>query len=197
MFYHHTGSGLLSPYLALVVAAGSRGRRNILSGRFGLFDREFDKTVRGRLDPIGRSRNGLPGHEHLADGRKVLESARYVPNKALADLCVDADAGKLIRVRGTAVYFSSDPTAVPATLLLSPDVQMVMSEAIKQKLMPEDDDKTTYFVRSEELVLTKDKTMARWRKRFYALLNRSPQDVTSMWNVPSDQTVGLRMSTPL
>ena len=99
--------------------------------------------------------------------------------------------------RGTAVYFSSDPTAVPATLLLSPDVQMVTSEAIKQKLMPEDDDKTTYFVRSEELVLTKDKTMARWRKRFYALLNRSPQDVTSMWNVPSDQTVGLRMSTPL
>ena len=79
----------------------------------------------------------------------------------------------------------------------SPNVQMVMSEAVKQKLMAEDDDEITYFVRSEELVLTKDKTMARWRKRFYALLNRNSQDVTSMWNVPSDRTIGLRISTPL
>ena len=181
-------------------------------------------------------------------GRKVLESARYVPDKALADLCQEVDAGKLARVRGTAVYFSSDPAAVPVTLLLnaqhngilhqrivlltittegvprvpesqrlesnepapgfirliahygfmqSPNVQMVMSEAVKQKLMAENGDEITYFVRSEELVLTKDKTMARWRKRFYALLNRNSQDVTSMWNVPSDRTVGLRISTPL
>ena len=180
-------------------------------------------------------------------GRKVLESARYVPDKALAELCREADAGKLARVHGTAVYFSSDPTAVPVTLLLnaqhngilhqrvvlltiateavprivssqrlesnelvpgfirliahygfmqSPNVQIVISDAIKRGILAEDDE-LTYFVRSEEIVLTRDKTMARWRKRFYAFLSRNSQDTTSMWNIPSAQTVGLRISTQL
>ena len=78
----------------------------------------------------------------------------------------------------------------------SPNVQALMSEAVKQGILA-DDDELTYFVRSEEIVFTKEKTMAQWRKRFYALLSRNSQDATSMWNVPLKQTVGLRMSTQL
>jgi KUP system potassium uptake protein len=180
-------------------------------------------------------------------GRRALESARYAPEHALAELSRDAKAGKLTRVEGTAVYFSSDPLAVPATLLLnaqhnhilhervvlltistetvpriavadrleasepcagfvrlighygfmqSPNVKLLTMEAIKQGILPADD-KLTFFMRSEDIVLADDKTMARWRKRFYAFLNRNSQDATSAWNVPTDQTVGLRISTRL
>ena len=180
-------------------------------------------------------------------GRNALESARYGTNKSLADLCRDANSGKLARVPGTAVYFSSDPTAVPATLLVNaehnrvlhervvilsittesvpripsakrlesnepakgfirviahygfmqtPDIRMLMSDVAKREIL-DDVDELTYFVRSEDIVLTRKKTMRRWRKRFYAFLNRNSQDATDMWNLPCKQTVGLRISTEL
>jgi K+ transporter len=78
----------------------------------------------------------------------------------------------------------------------SPNVKLLTMEAIKQGILPADD-KLTFFMRSEDIVLADDKTMARWRKRFYAFLNRNSQDATSAWNVPTDQTVGLRISTRL
>jgi KUP system potassium uptake protein len=180
-------------------------------------------------------------------GRNALESARYVSDKAIADLCRQADAGKLTRVSGTAVYFSNDSKVVPLTLLVNaqhnrilheriiiltittkevpritaskrlessqvapgfirliacygfmqtPNVGALMNEATKQGIIDGTRD-LTYFVRSEDIVLTKNKTMAHWRKRFYAFLSRNSQDATSMWNVPDDQTVGLRISTKL
>jgi KUP system potassium uptake protein len=78
----------------------------------------------------------------------------------------------------------------------TPNVGALMNEATKQGIIDGTHD-LTYFVRSEDIVLTKNKTMAHWRERFYALLSRNSQDATSMWNVPDDQTVGLRISTKL
>jgi KUP system potassium uptake protein len=180
-------------------------------------------------------------------GRKALESARYVPGEALNDLLRDVNAGKLMRVRGTAVYFSSDPTAVPVTLLVnaahnrvlhqcvvlltiatenvprvaaahrleasepapgfirmiahygfmqSPDVQKLMNDAVQRGVFVPDDE-LTYFMRSEDIVPTGETKMARWRKRFYAFLSRNSQDATRIWCVPSEQVVGLRISTKL
>jgi KUP system potassium uptake protein len=180
-------------------------------------------------------------------GRNALESARYFPSKTLAELCRDAKSGKLARTSGTAVYFSSDSTAIPATLMVnakhngvlhervviltimtegvprvpaaeriewsepaasfirivahygfmqSPNVRILMNEVAKNGIL-EDVDELTYFVRSEDIVLTRKKTMWRWRKRFYAFLNRNSQDATDMWSLPAKQTVGLRISTEL
>ncbi|HZZ30282.1 MAG TPA: KUP/HAK/KT family potassium transporter, partial [Pirellulales bacterium] len=52
-------------------------------------------------------------------GRVALKSARYVSADVIQQLHRDVKAGKLSRVSGTAIYFSSDPTAVPITLLVN------------------------------------------------------------------------------
>ena len=78
----------------------------------------------------------------------------------------------------------------------TPHIPSLMKLAVEQKIF-EDASQFTYFVRSEEIALTDDKNMLRWRKRFYALLNRNSQDATSLWSIPTEQVLGLRLSTSL
>ena len=180
-------------------------------------------------------------------GRRALELARTSSDDALQKLQRAAKAEKLVRVPATAVYFCSDATTVPITLLVnvehngilhervilltvatekvprvptekrielvdlaggfvrliahygfmqSPSVRMLMTMAQQQGIVSAEE-KITYFVRSEHILLTGKSKMAKWRKRFYAFLNRNAQEATSTWTIPPDQTVGLRISTQL
>jgi KUP system potassium uptake protein len=176
-----------------------------------------------------------------------MQSGRHKPTTSLDDLRHDVRAGKLLSVPGTAVYFTSDPAAIPITLLINaehnhvlheqvvlltmvtekspripreerlkisrpapgfirlvahygfmqtPHVRLLMQQAVEQKIFA-DTGQFTFFVRSEEIHLSGEKNMFRWRKRLYVLLNRNSQDATSLWNIPPEQVVGLRMSTVL
>jgi KUP system potassium uptake protein len=179
--------------------------------------------------------------------RRVIQLGRHKSTTSLDDLRRDVRAGKLISVPGTAVYFTSDPAAVPITLLINaqhnhilheqvvlltmttekspriaredrlkisrpapgfirlvahygfmqtPQVRLIMQQAVDEKIFA-DTGQFTFFVRSEEVHLSRDKNMFRWRKRLFVLLNRNTQDATSLWNIPPEQTIGLRMSTVL
>ena len=78
----------------------------------------------------------------------------------------------------------------------TPHMPSLIKLAIQQEVF-DDDSQFTYFVRSEEISLTREKNMFRWRKRFYALLNRNSQDATGLWSIPISQVVGIRLSTDL
>ncbi len=78
----------------------------------------------------------------------------------------------------------------------TPQIQSLMNLTVEQKIFP-DTCKFTYFVRSQEIALSKEKNMLRWKKWLYVFLNRNSQDVTCLWNLPAEQTIGLRVSTEL
>ncbi len=78
----------------------------------------------------------------------------------------------------------------------TPRMPKLIELAVEQKVFA-DPSQVTYFVRSEEIALTRKRNMQRWRKRFYAFLNRNTQEATSLWNLPADQVVGIRLSTEL
>ena len=78
----------------------------------------------------------------------------------------------------------------------TPHMPSLMKLAVEQGIF-DDVSQFTYFVRSEEISLTREKNMFHWRKRFYAFLNRNSQDATSLWSIPISQVVGLRLSTDL
>ncbi len=63
-------------------------------------------------------------------GRRAMEAQRYVPDTALSDLRRTANSGKLAVVPGTAVYLSSDPTAVPLTLIVNVEHNHVLHERV-------------------------------------------------------------------
>jgi KUP system potassium uptake protein len=78
----------------------------------------------------------------------------------------------------------------------SPSVQRVMAAAEETGIL-KTGSQITYFVRSDDIMLTGNSKMAKWRKRFYAFLSRNAKDATSTWNVPLEQAVGIRISTKL
>ncbi len=180
-------------------------------------------------------------------GRQLVIASRHDDAAAFKDLLRDIKDKKLIRVPGTAVYFSSDPEAIPLTLLVNsrhnhviheqvviltmvteevprvprekrleinefasgfvrlvarfgfmqtPRMPKLIEQAVEQKVFA-DPSQVTFFVRSEEITLTRKRNMQRWRKRFYAFLNRNSQEATSLWKLPADQVVGIRLSTEL
>ena len=63
-------------------------------------------------------------------GRRAMEESRYVPDTVIKQLRREAEAGKLASVPGTAVYFCSDPSTVPVTLILNVDHNHVLHERI-------------------------------------------------------------------
>ncbi len=63
-------------------------------------------------------------------GRRAMEAGRYIPDKAIGELRRDADAGKIVRVPGTAVYFCSDPTTVPLTLMVNVEHNHVLHQRV-------------------------------------------------------------------
>ncbi len=59
-----------------------------------------------------------------------MEAGRYIPDKAIQQLRRDTAAGKLILVPGTAVYFCSDPTTVPLTLMINVEHNHVLHKRV-------------------------------------------------------------------
>src|SRR5262249_11010814 len=78
----------------------------------------------------------------------------------------------------------------------TPNVPQVI-EACRDRGVPIDCDRITYYLGRESLLASKKPGMARWRKRLFAFVSRNALPATAYFGIPADRVVELGMQIEL